>query len=541
MPTLDVNQYRRVSPTKATPDVRIPAGAFSADYRAMTGLGATIQRVGGMFGDVAIKTELLEKASQIRKGQAAYDDFYTKGALERLQDTDFTNHRKRFDESHDNWTSTYLAGVESVGAQDRLGLYYDRQKARQGLRIEADAFMGLGREIAANQPQARQISIEAELDEPEIEHQEAERADYAKSLDELIEAGHITPAGKQQELRLRAMQLVQTAADRDPEMVLNAIDEKKLNVLLGDQDVKLLLPDDIDALRIDAKQELTAANRKLQLQQSTQEEATEALKTDISQSMYSPKTSADLANVYDQIYDRIISEPLLDDDDHAILINRLDARAKRLTEKEKEGGAAGEFGEILHRLNMDPDEVPWDEIEKYKGDTSNYRILVQEKEDKSSLLKNPSVDFWFKKLNNDFAKEPVLVDEYSREFREYFMDYQQLNNKLPTGKEIGEFYDKNFVEPGLTAWLGRQAKWLAGAGWTAFQLGSPLGLAGRTVAATAERNREKRLTVFADDLESGTERRGGYTIGERLDVGGRKYKVVGFDPVTNEPMVEPIE
>jgi len=544
MPTLIVENQRRVRPTKATPDVRIPAGAFSADYRAMSGLGATLQGAGGQFGDIALRTKLLDKSNQIRKGQAAYDEFYTTGAAERFKDTDFANHRKKFGESHDDWSKTYLEGVESPGAKDRLRLYFDQQKAKQGLRIEADAFMALGREIAANQPQARQISIEAELDEPEIDGQQRERADYTKSLDELVKAGHLTPAGKQQELRMRAMQLVQTAADRDPEMVLNAIDEKKLDILLGDEDVKLLLPDDIDALRIDARQELAAANRQVQIDNAARKEASEAKRTEISRKINTPTKAAELAAIREELRTEIINESLFDSADHSFLLKLLDSRTDRLATGKGDGKMpaemAGKYSKILIRLNDNPDNVKWSEIDEFVEYPPIYKDLVDEKEDKSSLLKNPSVDFWFKKLGTDFADEPVLADKYSRQFRKYFMDYQRMHNKIPSPAEIGEFYDKNFIEPGVIAWLERKAKWLAGAGWSAYKFGSPLGLAGRTVAATEARGREERLNWFADDLESGAETRGGYTIGERLDVGGRKYKVVGFDPGTNEPMVEEI-
>ena len=128
------------------------------------------------------------------------------------------------------------------------------------------------------------------------------------------------------------------------------------------------------------------------------------------------------------------------------------------------------------------DNISHAEIAKGIGDKDGYSIsdgLLAHRtlDDDAFAFKNQRIIAWAGKLGQDFGgpkQDRVLYAQHADKLRKFVLDYERRNTKLPSDQEIGEFYDQNFVTPGVTAWLGRAAKGVGRFGWRLGTYSNPL-------------------------------------------------------------------
>jgi hypothetical protein len=191
-------------------------------------------------------------------------------------------------------------------------------------------------------------------------------------------------------------------------------------------------------------------------------------------------------------------------------------------------------------------------IEKWVGKKDGISIAAGQRikgilEDDAHIFKTQEVKAWFYRLSNDFGKpkdDPVRAADYAEKLRKYFLDYEKANKKLPSSKEVDEFYDKTFVAPGIMKWL---------TDWATNRIKGFRSPIDRALTADIK----QRITDWAAGKEETPPVGGGqkatktggtgvtpsdrWILGERFERGGKKYKITGFDPADGMPLVEEIK
>lgn len=265
MPTLEVPR-EKVQPTVPS-GLQLAPGAFGAEGRALQRFGQTITGFAGTIFNIGEKIKLLNESNQIDEGVLAAERFLDEAATNRLKDTDFENHGTQFFKDWDQFVTGYMPGVKSKTAQEELTKIFGRQRAVQHTRITADAFMKAGRTERARQPLVMQQSVEDELAETDADEQENIRTRFKNRLVKLQSAGHLTEWQVQDQLKTRAMMMMQTVAGRWPEAAIEALKSREmLASILTQEDIDLLTDGDINFLRKNARKELSYAQDRINAQ-----------------------------------------------------------------------------------------------------------------------------------------------------------------------------------------------------------------------------------------------------------------------------------
>lgn len=265
MPTLEVPR-EKIQPT-VQPGLQLAPGAFGAEGRALQRFGQTITGFAGTIFNIGEKIKLLNESNQIDEGVLAAEEFLDEAATNRLKDTDFENHGPQFFKDWDQFVTGYMPGVKSKTAQEELTKIFGRQRAVQHTRITADAFMKAGWTERARQPLVMQQSVEDELAETDADEQENIRSRFKERLVKLQSAGHLAEWQVQDQLKIRAMMMMQTVAGRWPEAAIEALKSREmLASILTQEDIDLLTDGDINFLRENAQKELSYAQDRINAQ-----------------------------------------------------------------------------------------------------------------------------------------------------------------------------------------------------------------------------------------------------------------------------------
>ena len=256
MATLDTTR------TKVRP--RATAGvqrqAFTAEARALQRQGRAVKEFGGKVASLAERVELLDAQNDIDQASLDFDTMQDKAFSDRRGNPDLAGHRKQWDTDSEAWINERISSVRSKKAQDALRISLGRRRLAEGTRIEVDAFRRAGMEARARFAQKLQSVVEEGLDEPGSEMQEETLKRFAADLKVLIKAGHFTESDAVDAQKTLAIMTVQTAAERWPQAVVETLSGEgaALDLILTDDQIKMLTAEDLDDLQADAQRELKA-------------------------------------------------------------------------------------------------------------------------------------------------------------------------------------------------------------------------------------------------------------------------------------------
>ena len=258
MPTVDVSSARVRSQSINT--VKLPAGAFQAEFRALEQSGRATSALGGTIATIGNK---LQSASDARSMNAAllkaqqYDDTFS---ADMLKDTDYATQAERYTQGFDAATLGLDEDL-SPRAQQELRNRLSLRKSRGSTRAKADAHLNLAREERANAALHDQRSVDDESNEASDKMRQLFRNEYKANLNRLEANGQLAATGRwsrEGRWRNRTMTKAQSFSARRPgEMAL--VLESKASMaesgLFDDTEIDSLTDEDVRTLLENAQRE----------------------------------------------------------------------------------------------------------------------------------------------------------------------------------------------------------------------------------------------------------------------------------------------
>lgn len=407
--------------------------------------------MGQDFGEQALRMDQMEISRQIVDGKLAYGTFYKDHLAGKDKDLNYPQWSKNFEQAHDQWSAEYLKNVTTPAAKMELEKWLSGEKNQHSIVLHAEGSRLYAAETRSRIPSLVQQYVE-DAAPASPKSVQMIREDLRKSLSHFVEEGVLFSGAVDDALN-------------DFDKGLEPVREAK--ALVNAQKAVMAVPDRkaaeglIDSLtgvlkRADREDLLAQVNRKFDIADLAAKQQQQADENKIYEAIYTPKNVEALAGVEDMIR----QTASFDADTKEKWRNRLQDHIKQLSGTgpdspfEKTMNPAKKQ-ELLEKATRD--EIRLDEVEKWVGKKDGISISDGQEirrvlEDDAHIFKTSQVKAWFSKLNSDFGgpkNDPVRAADYAEKMRQYFLDYEKANKKLPSSKEVEEFYDKNFVGPGI--------------------------------------------------------------------------------------------
>ena len=287
MPTVDVSSSR-ITPRRAS-TVKLPSGAFQAEFRAMEQQGQATSRLGRTLGNIGARLTAADELRQVNAANTATDAFIDNWSIKAAKDTDFTTQRERFDEDFEAFRADTLS-QSSGRASKVIGSQLDRAQSSWGTRFELRAHDRLMAEERSNSAQADKSSIDREAVENESQRG-TEWKLYNARLNALNGNGQLAQTGRwsrEGRIRARTIQKVQSDVLVSPQDAVLMLGSKADMVESGEfnkEEVASLTSEDMIDLKEVADKQVAAQRADLE---NARKDANEAIARDFQAKIVDP-------------------------------------------------------------------------------------------------------------------------------------------------------------------------------------------------------------------------------------------------------------
>ncbi len=260
MPNIDVSSANIRS--RQVSRVRLPAGAFQAEFRAQEQAGRQTGRLAQTLGAIGARMTAADELRQVNAAQTATDKFIDDWSLKAATDTDFATQRERFDEEFEAFSADTRSQT-SGRASGIVASQLDRAQSSWGTRFEIRAHGRLMAEERANSPQANKSSIDREAVE-NVAERGTEWKLFIARLNALDANGQLAQTGRwsrEGRIRARTIQKAQTdgiISSKDAVLMLGSKADMVESGEFNKEEVDSLTDEDMKDLKEVAEKQVAA-------------------------------------------------------------------------------------------------------------------------------------------------------------------------------------------------------------------------------------------------------------------------------------------